>query len=105
MCLWYRNVKLHYNGTIEIFIIVRVLSPISILNLMSGDLPIIETQFLIVVVKFPNQGFDPVPINHDIQVKNHPEFINDRTRVIVNRTYPTDNTCSGLFFGKQIINY
>ena len=44
----------------------------------------IETQLSIDVTKFPNRGFDTVPINHDIQVNNNITFIQNGTTPIVN---------------------
>ena len=57
----------------------------------------IETQLSIDVTKFPNRGFDTVPINHDIQVNNNITFIQNGTTPIVNWIYPEDTTCSGFY--------
>ena len=37
-------------------------------------------------MKFPNQGFDTVPINHEIQGNDNIVFIQNGTRVIFNQT-------------------
>ena len=40
-----------------------MLDPIKTKNMMTGDLPMVETQFAIVFMKHPRRGFYQVPIN------------------------------------------
>ena len=82
--LWDRNVELHKNGTITTCTTFRVLDPLPIQKLKSGDLPMLETRPPIVVIKHPNLGFYPVQTNHEVQGNNHLKFTHNGTKVIVN---------------------
>ena len=102
--LWDRNVELKDNGTITIGTVVRVLAPLPIQNLMSGDIPMIETTFPIIVMKHPQGGFDSIPINYQVQGNNHLAFVLNNARLRVLRTSPQETTCAGLLCDKQRIH-
>eukprot|EP00957_Ditylum_brightwellii_P006949 526114-Ditylum_brightwellii.AAC.1 len=55
--LWDRNVELRCDGAITIGTIVQILAPLPVRNLMSGDIPMVETTFPIIVIKYPQGGF------------------------------------------------
>jgi hypothetical protein len=103
-CLWERNVELRDNGTITIGTIVRVLAPLPIKKLMSGDLPMLETPYPVVVMLYPSRGLPPVVINPEIQGNNHLAFSLEACHLRINRTSPEETTCGGLFCDKQRIS-
>lgn len=101
-CLWDRNVELRDNGVVTMGTYIRVLAPKPIKSLMSGDIPMLETQFPVIVMRTPDQ-IQPVPVNFEIQGNNALSFVQNGAIVSVKRTAPEETTCSGLFCDKQRI--
>eukprot|EP00957_Ditylum_brightwellii_P007699 581882-Ditylum_brightwellii.AAC.2 len=59
------NIELRDNGAITTGTIVQILASLPVRNLMSGDIPMVETIFPIIATKYPQGGFDSIPINYE----------------------------------------
>ena len=94
--LWDRNVELCDNRAVTMGMIVRILAPLPIHNLMSGYLPMSETQFPMVMMWHP-QVFNETPINYKIQGKSEMDFVQNGITITVNCTLPEETAFSGLF--------
>ena len=64
--IWTRNPQLRDDGTITIGTLFRILSPMPIKSLMSGDLPMVVTRFPVIVMKYPDVPVPTVDIDHYI---------------------------------------
>ena len=100
--LWDHNIEYRDNGAITIGTFLRNVAPKRIKNLMSGDVPMVETRFPVIVMKRPNL-FPTVEIDYQIQGNNGLAFVKNSIQLTVNRTVPEETTCSGLFCDKQRI--
>ena len=103
--IWKCNIELCDNETISIGTIVHIIAPHPAEIVVTGDLPMMETWYPIIMMKRPNARFDPIPINHNIQRNTHLAFFPTATHVVLNITSPEETMCLGLFCGKQRLDY
>ena len=101
--LWARNYRYRDDGTITIGTVFRVLAPQPIKNTMSGDLPLVETHFPVVVMKFP-RNIAEVNVFESIQGNHSKAFVVNEAQLTVCSTTPKETTCSGMFCDKQRIH-
>ena len=77
--LWDRNVELRDNGILTIGTYLRILAPKPITKMMSGDIPMIETQFPVIVMKPPSVNMDSIVIDYEIQGNNALAFFQNQS--------------------------
>eukprot|EP00957_Ditylum_brightwellii_P145234 11061570-Ditylum_brightwellii.AAC.1 len=65
--LWTRNPQLHDDETITVGTVFRILSPLPVKNYMSGDLPLVETYFPVIVMKYPTEKIPTAAIKYSIK--------------------------------------
>eukprot|EP00957_Ditylum_brightwellii_P179889 13703769-Ditylum_brightwellii.AAC.1 len=61
----------------------------------------VETTFPIIVMKYPQAGFDSIPINYELQGSNNLAFVLNNTSLTVQQTLPQETTCAGMLCTKQ----
>eukprot|EP00957_Ditylum_brightwellii_P163173 12424996-Ditylum_brightwellii.AAC.1 len=72
---WQRNTQLHDNGMITIGAIFIILVPLPIENLMSGNTPIVETCYPVIVMKHSSQHIPTVKIDYSIEGNTANAFV------------------------------
>ena len=83
--------------------ILRILDPFLTRNLMSGDIPMIEKNFPVMVTRHP-QVLNEIPVNYNIQGNNAIYFVQNSVTITANHTLSEETTFSGLFFDNQCVD-
>eukprot|EP00957_Ditylum_brightwellii_P091851 6993901-Ditylum_brightwellii.AAC.1 len=89
---------------ITIGTIFKILVPLPIKNLKSGDIPLVETHYPVIVMKHPSQNIPTVKIDHFIEGNTAKAFVEDAFMICVQSTAPEETNCAGLFCDKQHLN-
>jgi len=98
--LWERNVEFRDNGVISVGAIIRIIAPQPITSMMNGDIPMVQTPFPVIAMKFP-LTYPVVTVNQEIQGNVSMAFVQNGIAIAVQKTEPVTTTCSGLFCDKQ----
>ena len=98
--LWERNVEFRDNGVISVGAIIRIIAPQPITSMMNGDIPMVQTPFPVIAMKFP-LTYPVVTVNQEIQGNVSMAFVQNGIAIAVRKTEPVTTTCSGLFCDKQ----
>jgi hypothetical protein len=101
--LWNSNLEWRDNGVISIGTIFRILGPRPIDNVMSGDVPMLQSDFPAVIMK-PPKLFVPVNIDPMIQGNTALAFTINNVELSVSGFTPVSTSCSGLFCDRQRIS-
>jgi hypothetical protein len=101
--LWNSNLEWRDNGVISIGTIFRILGPRPIDNVMSGDVPMLQSDFPAVIMK-PPKLFVPVNIDPMIQGNTALAFTINNVELSVSGFTPVSTLCSGLFCDRQRIS-
>ena len=101
--LWSRNLQLRDDGEITIGSIVWFISPLPIKTLMAQDIPMLETRFLVVVMKNPIIMRE-YGIHMGMTGNKSQSFVLNHCTFDVISSTPEETKFSGLFCDKQRIN-
>lgn len=101
--LWNSNLEWRDNGVISIGTIFCILGPRPIDNVMSGDVPMLQSDFPAVIMK-PPKLFVPVNIDPMIQGNTALAFTINNVELSVSGFTPVSTSCSGLFCDRQRIS-
>eukprot|EP00957_Ditylum_brightwellii_P080710 6138531-Ditylum_brightwellii.AAC.1 len=61
---------------------------------MSGDIPLVETCYPVIVMKHPSQNIPTVKINHSIEGNTDKAFVEDDVMICVQSTRPEETKCA-----------
>eukprot|EP00957_Ditylum_brightwellii_P057615 4369293-Ditylum_brightwellii.AAC.1 len=71
---------------------------------MSGDIPLVETCYPVIVMKHPSQNIPTVKISHSIERNTAKAFVKEAVMIRVQSTTPEKTKCACLFCDKQHLN-
>jgi len=98
--LWNRNVELRDNGVLTMGTVIRVLAPRPIDSLMVGDIPLLNTNFPVIIMNAPT-SYLRVSIDYQVQGNNAFAFALNNINVFIKNTSPKSTSCSGLTCDRQ----
>ena len=101
--MWKRNPQLRDDGVISIGSIIRLLSPSPIKSMMANEIPMLETRFPVIVMRFP-QEIHPITVNLGISGNQSKGFALNKCKLSIMSSIPEETRCSGLFCDKQRIH-
>ena len=101
--LWKRNPQFRDDGTISIGDTIRILSPLPIKNMMSNQIPMIETRFPAVVME-NLMNVSENEVNAGITRNESKAFVLNSCYIDILSSTPEETQCSGLFCDKQRIH-
>jgi hypothetical protein len=98
--LFERNIELRDNGVITIGSYFRIVAPKPINQLMNGDIPLLETNFPLIVLNPPAMS-QKISVNMEIEGNASLAFVLNGTIVQVESLSPYQTNCAGLLCDKQ----
>jgi hypothetical protein len=101
--LWKRNVEFRDNGILTIGSIIRILAPRPVESLMAGDIPLLTTNFPVVIMQPPRRYLD-VPIKLLVAGDNAYGFVMNGAVINTTSFTPRLTSCSGFFCDRQRID-
>ena len=101
--LWLNNVELRDNGTITVGTVFRIVSPLPVTNYLRGDIPLIETQQPVIVLKQPSRYGEILPVDN-LQGESSRAFIINRAELSCNAYSCEKTKCGGSFCDRQRVN-
>eukprot|EP00957_Ditylum_brightwellii_P170494 12977558-Ditylum_brightwellii.AAC.1 len=91
--LWMRNPQLCNNSTIAVGTIFWILCPLPVKNLISGDVPMVETCFPLVVMRFSETALPAVRIDHSFRGNTATAFVQEDVTLQIHGTTPEETKC------------
>ena len=102
--LWNRNIEYRDNGTVTIGSIIRILSPRPVDGFMPNNVPLITTQFPVVVMT-RSKSLLSIGIKNLVEQNASFAFCQNHIKVSLSPVfYAVRTTCSGLFCDRQRLN-
>jgi len=101
--LWQKNLNHCDNRAISIGAIIRYACPMPIETYMRNGIPIIQSPFPAIILKFPNRIYH-LCINKEIEAHTSLGVVYNNTQVSVNFAFPIKTTCSGNLCDHQHVN-
>jgi hypothetical protein len=101
--LWSRNPQFRDDGVIAIGTIFCVISPNPISNLMSNDIPMLETRYPVVVMRPPRLHIES-RVELDVIGNTSKAFCLNGCTITIKSSTPEETNCSGLLCDKQRIH-
>ena len=98
--LWLNNVELRDNGVITIGTVFRIICPLPVTGYLRGDVPLIESQHPVIVLKSPKTYHHHIPLEN-LQGESSRAFVLNSAK-IYNGSYSCEKTkCGGSFCDRQ----
>ena len=102
--LWNRNIEFRDNGTVTIGTVIRILSPRPIDGFMPNNVPLITTQFPVVVMT-RSKSLLSIGIKNLVEQNASFAFCQNHVKVSLSPVfYAVRTSCSGLFCDRQRLN-
>eukprot|EP00957_Ditylum_brightwellii_P104921 7996825-Ditylum_brightwellii.AAC.1 len=99
--LWTHNPQLRDDGTITMGTIFGILAPLPIMNYMSGDIPMVELCYVVIVMCCPTDPIPTVPIDYSIEGNTLLAFAWYAVVLNIHSTTPKETKCADMFCNKQ----
>ena len=101
--LWLNNVELRDNGVISVGTVFRIINPLPVTNYLRGDIPLIETQHPVIVLKKPSTYLEVIP-SENLQGESSRAFVINGVQLSC-YAYSCEKTkCGGSFCDRQRVN-